>query len=77
MHTFPRTHILPSNYHKMVNEKDISKAISDLRSQEKPNYAQTTLKYDIDRTTLMRRFKGETTSNHEVRSIHQKLLSNA
>ena len=61
----------------MVNEEAIKEAISDLRSQEKPNYAQTALKYKIDRTTLARRFKGETTSNHEAHSIHHKLLIDA
>ena len=61
----------------MVNEKDIQKAISDLRSQKKPNYARTAEKYDVDRTTLMRRYKGQTTSNHEAHSIYQKLLTDA
>jgi len=77
MHTFPGTHIPTSKIHKMVNEDDISKAISDLRLQKKPNYAQTALKYDVDRTTLMRRFKGKTTSHQEAHSIHLKLLTNA
>ena len=61
----------------MVNEEAILEAISDLRCQEKPNYAQAAKKYNVDRTTLMRRFKGQTTSNHEAHSIHQKLLTDA
>ena len=61
----------------MVNEADISKAIRDLESQKKPNFAKTAKKYDVDRMTLTRRFKGETTSHSEAHSIHQKLLTNA
>ena len=56
MNTFPRTHILTLNTHKMVNEEAILKAISDLGSQKKLNYARTAKKYNIDRTTLKRRF---------------------
>jgi hypothetical protein len=41
----------------MVNEADIAKAISDLDSQEVPNFAQIAKKYSLDRTTLMRRYK--------------------
>ena len=61
----------------MVNEEDMLKAISDLRSQKKPNYTRTAKKYKVDRTTLMRRHKRGTTSYSEARSIHQKLLTNA
>jgi hypothetical protein len=61
----------------MVNEADILKAITDLDSQEKPQYAQIARKYNLDRTTLMRRYKGQTVSNQEAHSIHQKLLTNA
>ncbi len=61
----------------MVNEADIQAAISDLKSQEAPNFAATAKKFNLDRTTLMRRFKGKTVSNIEARSRHQKLLTNA
>ena len=43
----------------MVNSKAISAAIADLRSQKKPNFYGTAKKYNIDRTTLRRRFQGK------------------
>jgi hypothetical protein len=52
----------------MVNEADILKAIADLNLQEKPNYFQTAKKYNINRTTLMRRYKRQT--HHKAHSIH-------
>ena len=61
----------------MVNETDILKAISDLDSQESPNYAQVAKKYNLNHTTLMRCYKCETVSYHEACSIHQKLLTDA
>ncbi|PVH90585.1 hypothetical protein DM02DRAFT_472763, partial [Periconia macrospinosa] len=33
--------------------------------------------YNLDRTTLMRRFKGKTTLYQASRSVHQKLLTDA
>jgi len=61
----------------MVNEKDIQLALDDLKSQEVVNFAATAKKYNLDRTTLMRRFKGKTTSNQDANSIHHKLLTDA
>ena len=43
----------------MINNEAIEQAISDLRSQKPFKYAVTIKKYNIDRTTLMRRLKGE------------------
>lgn len=59
----------------MVNEASIRAAIADLESQLKPNYAATATKYEIDRDTLRRRFKGETVSNAEAHARYQLLLS--
>ena len=61
----------------MVNEKDMQLALSDLKSQEVINYTTTAKKYNIDRTTLMRRFTGNTVSNQEAHSTHQKHLTDA
>ena len=36
----------------------IDKALKDLASQESPNYGATVRKYGIDRTTLLRRYRG-------------------
>jgi hypothetical protein len=61
----------------MVNEAAIKLALDDLKSQAVINFDATAKKYKLDRTTLMRRYKGKMTSNHEARSIHQKLLTDA
>ena len=61
----------------MVNEAAIEQAIDDLKSQNPPQYASVAKKYDLDRTTLMRRFKGEAFSYSEARSRSHKLLTNA
>ena len=61
----------------MVNEADIQAAISDLESQEVPNVTQTAQKYNLQKTTLMRRFKGETVSRTEAHSRDKKLLTSA
>ncbi|EED14739.1 conserved hypothetical protein [Talaromyces stipitatus ATCC 10500] len=61
----------------MVNEADILKAISDLESQKTPQYAKTARKYNLEPSTLRRRYKGQTVSNQEATSIHCKLLTDA
>ena len=61
----------------MVNEADLEKAISDLKSQKKPQYGEIADKYNLDRSTLKRRFLHQTVSNQEAYSIHQKLLTDA
>ena len=52
----------------IVNEAAIEAAIADLESQKAPNYAATAKKFDIDRKTLIRRYKGETVSNSKAYS---------
>jgi hypothetical protein len=39
-------------------DTSIDSAIADLYMQNKPNYAATTKKYQVNRTTLRRRFLG-------------------
>ena len=36
----------------------IDKVLKDLASQESPNYGATARKYNIDYTTLLRRYRG-------------------
>ena len=71
------TSIQYSNRCIMVNEAAIQQAISDLKSQKVPNYTQTAQKYNLEISTLRRRFKGKTVSNAEAHSRDQKLLTNA
>ena len=61
----------------MANEADIQAAISDLKSQEVPNFTQTAKNHNLQKTTLLRRFKGETVSTAEAHSRDQKLLTNS
>jgi hypothetical protein len=75
MHTFPKYHPATSKFIKMVSEQDMENAINALDAQLIPNYRQTGLKFGIDRTTLMRRHKGITTSRAEATSIHHKCLT--
>lgn len=58
----------------MVNEAAISAAIADLKTQATPNYAETARKFNIDRNTLRRRFKGQTVPNSTARLDGQGLL---
>lgn len=44
------------------NDEQLALAIADLKSQDTPNYNGTAKKYGIARSTLRRRFKGETVS---------------
>lgn len=77
MHTPTKFELLRSSDIKMANERAIEEAISDLKSQTSLNYAATAKKYGLERTTLMRRFKGESVSYSEARSRSNKLLTNA
>ena len=61
----------------MVNETDIKKAISDLKSQDPPKYTETAKKYNLEPSTLRRRFKGETVSHGDAHSRDKKLLTDA
>jgi len=60
----------------MFTEQDIENALDALNAQLIPNYTQIGLKFGIDRTTLMRRYKGIFTSKAKATSIYYKLLTN-
>ena len=61
----------------MVNNEAISKAIEDLESQEAPNIKRTAEKYGLERTTLAKRWKGQTTSMADHVSTIRQCLTNA
>ena len=61
----------------MVNEAAISAAIADLKTQATPNLSNTAIKYQIDRRTLERRFKGKTASRNMAQLEAQGLLDYA
>ena len=55
----------------------MDEAIALLKSQEKPDFTTVAKKYNLDRTTLWRRFNGKTVSRAEATSLHKKLLTDA
>ena len=60
----------------MFTEQDIENALNALNTQLIPNCTQISLKFGIDYTTLMQRYKGIFTSKAEATSIYYKLLTN-
>ena len=76
MHTPPEINPVDSSRHRMANEEAIKQAISELKSQKPPNFTAIAKKYDLERITLMRRFKGKSSSYSEARSRSNKLLTN-
>jgi hypothetical protein len=58
------------------NER-IDKAIEDLNSSDKLNYAATARKWGIERTTLAKRHKGQTGTHNAATSEYRKKLSDA
>lgn len=52
----------------------IDAAIAHLRAQEKPNYAAAGRLFEIEPTTLRRRFLGLTTSRAQATSEQRQLL---
>jgi hypothetical protein len=55
-------------------EARIELALADLSEQDEPIYRATARKYDVNYTTLMRRFKGEQVSRAIANAnIHQRL----
>jgi hypothetical protein len=59
----------------MDHEAQIQAAITDLESQTRRNYASITRKSKIERTTLARRFRGETGPNRDTISYPYEQLT--
>jgi hypothetical protein len=77
--TYPDTSCTPhqklTHIVQIAPSWSICAAISDLNSQEGPNFSSTAKKHNIDRTTLMRRFKHQTVWIQEANSRNLKLLT--
>jgi DNA-binding phage protein len=58
----------------MDHEARIQAAISDLESQTRKNYTSTARKWGVERTTLAKRFRGETGPNRDAVSYAHKQL---
>ncbi|KAF4634702.1 hypothetical protein G7Y89_g3400 [Cudoniella acicularis] len=61
----------------MSYEDRMQKALAELKSLPKPNYAMIARKYDLERTTLAKRAKGQTTSREQFQSESHRCLTNA
>ncbi|KAM4055601.1 DDE superfamily endonuclease [Hirsutella rhossiliensis] len=59
------------------NFQHLTQAIIELQSQDRPKYAETARRYNIDKSTLWRRFKGKTASNHDANSYSRQKLTSA
>ena len=75
MHTFYIPHRQSFNANNMDHNARIQAAIADLDSQERINYAATAKKWNLDRTTLARRHRGETVSNQDATSYARRQLT--
>ena len=60
----------------MISEHDIESAIAELKSQVKPNISATARKWGLERTTLAKRFSGQTASRATYLSKQRQCLTN-
>ena len=75
MHDFHTAHPRTSHANSMDHNARIEAAIADLESQERVNYAVTARKWNLDRSTLSRRHRGETGSNQDANSYARRQLT--
>jgi hypothetical protein len=61
----------------MTHGDRMQKAVADLESYLKPNYAALARKYELERTTLAKRHQGKTTSREQFQSNKHQCLTNA
>ena len=66
-----------SNASQLTYNDRIQSAIADLESQERANFGKTAKKWDVDRTTLRRRFNGEQRSRQRFCFEAKQCLSDA
>jgi hypothetical protein len=76
MHAFSKIQSPYSIMDNVSHNDRIELAIADLESQAQPNFAITARKYNLKRTTLSRRFKGETGSKENAVSYALKAFTN-
>jgi hypothetical protein len=59
----------------MDHESRMQKALKELKESDAPNIAKVAKSYNLVRTTLSRRFRGETRSRHDFIEQEWKLLT--
>jgi hypothetical protein len=75
--TFWRLHTPPSTRCRMDYEERMTAAFAALDLQETRNYSQVTKKYKLERTTLVKRYKGQTVSRKVYQSESRQCLTEA
>jgi hypothetical protein len=65
---FCNSDLVTSNYYSMDHDARIQAAIDDLKSQKCTNFAVTARRWDVERMTLAKRFRGETGINEDASS---------
>jgi hypothetical protein len=75
MHDFYTAHPPTSHANSMDHDARIQAAIAELESQERANYAATAKKWNLNRSTLSRRHRGETGSNQDATSYARRQLT--
>jgi hypothetical protein len=76
MHAFSKIQPPHSIMDNLSHNDRIELAIAKLESQAQANFAATARKYNLKRTTLSKRFKGETGSKENAVSYALKALTN-
>ena len=61
----------------MVNEADMQAALAECNLHLLPNYSTIALSYNVERSTLSKRYYGQTTSRAATNSLHRHCLTNA
>ena len=61
----------------MTHNARMEAAMDELDAQLKPNFSAAAEKWLLERTTLSKRWKGQTMSREEANSEYQQLLTNA
>jgi hypothetical protein len=63
--------------HNMTHNARMEAAMAELDAQLKPNFSAAAEKWLLERTTLAKRWKGQTMSREEANLEYQQLLTNA
>jgi len=76
IHAFSKIQPPHSNIDNIPHNDRIKLAITNLKSQDHPNYTTTTIKYHLVRTTLSRRHQDVTDTKEEAYSYSIQTLIN-
>jgi hypothetical protein len=73
--TFHSSHRITSNRYNMDHDPLIQAAIADLDLQARINYSATAKRWNLERTTLTKRYRGEMSSKQEANSYVRQQLT--